>query len=92
MAATIRALKMKVGLCSCDSLYYTLDPARVKTLRKELDARKAAGCTGGGCRLRRCIARPASERTQRSQREATRRSILFAHAMGFGLRPFTVAR
>lgn len=46
MTATIRALKMKVGLCSCDSVYYTLDPARVKTLRREFDARKAAGLQG----------------------------------------------
>ena len=43
---TIRALKMDAGLYECDSIYFTLDAGKVKMLRKEFDARKAAGLPG----------------------------------------------
>ena len=46
IAKTIRKLKLNAGLCECDSVYFTLDPAKVKRLRKEFDARKAAGLRG----------------------------------------------
>jgi hypothetical protein len=42
IAKTIRALKMDVGLCACDSVYFTSDPQNVSGLRKEFKARKAA--------------------------------------------------
>jgi glycine/D-amino acid oxidase-like deaminating enzyme len=42
----MRALKLNAGLCECDSVYFTLDPLKVKALRKEFDARKAAGLPG----------------------------------------------
>jgi len=43
---TIRALGIKADLCKRDSVYFTLDPDKVKALRKEFDARKAAGLPG----------------------------------------------
>jgi glycine/D-amino acid oxidase-like deaminating enzyme len=43
---TIRALKLNVDLCECNSVYFTLDPDRVKKLRHEFDRRKAAGLPG----------------------------------------------
>jgi glycine/D-amino acid oxidase-like deaminating enzyme len=43
---TMRALKLNAGLCKCDSVYFTRDPDKVKALRKEFDARKAAGLPG----------------------------------------------
>ncbi len=46
VAKTMRALKMNAGLRECDSIYFTLDPAKVNVLRKEFDARKAAGLPG----------------------------------------------
>ena len=46
LAKAIRALKADVGLCECDSVYFTLDPDKVKALRNEFDARKAAGLPG----------------------------------------------
>lgn len=46
VAKTIRALKLDVDLCECDSVYFTLDPDKVKALRKEFDARKRAGLPG----------------------------------------------
>jgi glycine/D-amino acid oxidase-like deaminating enzyme len=46
VAKTVRALKMNAGLCECDSIYFTLDSGKVKVLRKEFDARKAAGLPG----------------------------------------------
>ena len=46
LTKTIRALKMDVGLCACDSVYFTVDPEKVKGLRKEFKARKAAGLPG----------------------------------------------
>jgi glycine/D-amino acid oxidase-like deaminating enzyme len=46
IAKTIRALEMNVGLCSCDSVYFTRNPAKVKALRTEFAARKAAGLPG----------------------------------------------
>jgi glycine/D-amino acid oxidase-like deaminating enzyme len=46
LARTIRSLKLDVDLCTCDSVYFTLDPERVTALRKEFDARKAAGLRG----------------------------------------------
>ncbi len=46
IAKTIRALKLKADLCECESVYFTLDPDKVKTLRREFDARKAAGLPG----------------------------------------------
>ena len=46
LAKTIRALRMNAGLRACESVYFTLDPAKVKTLRREFDARKAAGLPG----------------------------------------------
>ena len=46
LAKTMRALKMNAGLCECDSVYFTLDPDKMKALRKEFDARKAAGLPG----------------------------------------------
>ena len=46
LATTIRALKLNADLCECDSVYFTLDPEKVKGLRKEFDARKAAGLPG----------------------------------------------
>ena len=42
----IRQLKLDVDLCTCDSVYFTLDPEKIKELRKEFDARKAAGLPG----------------------------------------------
>ena len=46
VAKAIRALKTDVGLCACDSVYFTLDPDKVKALRHEFSARKAAGLPG----------------------------------------------
>jgi glycine/D-amino acid oxidase-like deaminating enzyme len=46
VANAIRELKTDVGLCACDSVYFTLDPDEVKHLRQELSARKAAGLPG----------------------------------------------
>jgi glycine/D-amino acid oxidase-like deaminating enzyme len=46
VAKTIRALKLDVGFSECDSMYFTRDPGKVKALRKEFDARKAAGLPG----------------------------------------------
>lgn len=46
LAKTMRALKIKADLCTCDSVYFTLDPDKVESLRKEFDARKAAGIAG----------------------------------------------
>src|SRR5687767_2713317 len=46
VAKTVRALKLNVGLCACDSVYFTRDPGKLKGLRKEFDARKAAGMPG----------------------------------------------
>jgi len=46
VAKAIRRLRSDVGLCACDSVYFTCDPDRVKELRRELNARKAAGLPG----------------------------------------------
>jgi glycine/D-amino acid oxidase-like deaminating enzyme len=46
LSSTIRALRMDAGLCKCDSVYFTLDPTKVKALRREFDSRKAAGLPG----------------------------------------------
>jgi len=46
LAKTIKALKLNAGLCECDSVYFTLDPDKAKALRKEFNARKAAGLPG----------------------------------------------
>jgi glycine/D-amino acid oxidase-like deaminating enzyme len=46
LAKTIKSLKLDADLCGCDSVYFTLDPDKVKALRKEFDARKAAGLPG----------------------------------------------
>ena len=46
LAKTIKALELNAGLCKCDSVYFTLDPDKVKALRKEFNARKAAGLPG----------------------------------------------
>lgn len=46
LAKTIRALRIDAGLCACESVYFTLDPDEVKGLRREFDARKAAGLPG----------------------------------------------
>jgi glycine/D-amino acid oxidase-like deaminating enzyme len=46
LARTLRRLKLDVDLCTCDSVYLTLDPERVAELREEYDARKAAGLHG----------------------------------------------
>ncbi len=43
---TIRVLKLTAGLRGCDSVYFTRDPRKLKALRKEFDARKAAGLPG----------------------------------------------
>src|SRR5688572_16406980 len=43
VAKTIGALKLNAGLCKCDSVYFTRDLEKLKGLRKEFDARKAAG-------------------------------------------------
>jgi glycine/D-amino acid oxidase-like deaminating enzyme len=42
----IRGLNLNVDLCECNSVYFTLDPDRVKGLRREFDRRKAAGLPG----------------------------------------------
>ena len=39
-------LEIDAGLCECESVYFTLDPDKVKALRREFDARKAAGLPG----------------------------------------------
>jgi glycine/D-amino acid oxidase-like deaminating enzyme len=46
LAKTIRAIGMTAGLCECESVYFTRDSDKVKALRKEFDARKAAGLPG----------------------------------------------
>ena len=46
VAKTIRALKIDAHLCECDSVYFTVDPKKIKLLRKEFNARKAAGLPG----------------------------------------------
>jgi glycine/D-amino acid oxidase-like deaminating enzyme len=46
LAKTIQTLKLEADLCSCDSVYFTLDPDKVKGLQKEFAARKAAGLPG----------------------------------------------
>jgi glycine/D-amino acid oxidase-like deaminating enzyme len=46
VAKAVRALEIDVGLCECESVYFTLDPDKVKALRREFDARKAAGLPG----------------------------------------------
>lgn len=42
----IRAMKLNVDLCECESVYFTLDPDGVEKLRKEFNRRKAAGLPG----------------------------------------------
>ncbi|MEO5742559.1 MAG: FAD-binding oxidoreductase, partial [Vicinamibacterales bacterium] len=46
LVKTMRALKLNARLSECDSVYFTCDPRKVKGLRDEYDARKAAGLTG----------------------------------------------
>ena len=46
MTRTIRRLRIDAELCECDSVYYTIDPKRVATLRREFRARKSAGLPG----------------------------------------------
>jgi glycine/D-amino acid oxidase-like deaminating enzyme len=46
LTQTIRALKLNAGLCNCESVYFTRDPHKVKSLRTEFHARKAAGLPG----------------------------------------------
>lgn len=46
LARTIHALKIDVDLCECNSVYFTRDPGKVPSLRKEFGARKAAGLPG----------------------------------------------
>lgn len=46
LVKTMRALKLNAGLCECDSVYFTRDPDNLRALRKEFDARKAAGLPG----------------------------------------------
>ncbi len=46
LTRTIRTLKLKVDLCTCDSVYFTLNPQKVQALQRELKARKAAGLPG----------------------------------------------
>jgi len=46
LAKTIRALELDADLCDCHSVYFTLDPDKVKALRTEFDARKKAGLPG----------------------------------------------
>jgi len=42
----IRSLKINCDLHARDSAYFTLDPSRIPRLRREFDARKAAGLPG----------------------------------------------
>ena len=46
IAKTIEALKLDVDLCECESVYFTRDPKKVASLRREFHARKAAGLPG----------------------------------------------
>lgn len=46
LVRTIRKLKLRCGLCECESVCFTLEPAKVAGLRKEHDTRKAAGLPG----------------------------------------------
>lgn len=46
LTRTIHRLRLKVDLCECGSVYYTLDPRHVSKLRKEFRARRAAGVAG----------------------------------------------
>jgi glycine/D-amino acid oxidase-like deaminating enzyme len=46
LTKAISALKMDVGLCACDSVYFTVDAEKAAALRRELKARKAAGLPG----------------------------------------------
>jgi glycine/D-amino acid oxidase-like deaminating enzyme len=46
LAKTIQALNMNVGLRTCESVYFTLDPEKVRGLRKEFMARKRVGLPG----------------------------------------------
>ena len=46
LTRTIRALEIEADLCECQSVYFTLDPDKVKSLRREFDARKTAGLPG----------------------------------------------
>lgn len=46
LSKAMRALEIDADLCACDSVYFTADPRKVKMLRKEFDARKAAGLPG----------------------------------------------
>ncbi len=46
LTKTIRTLNLNAGLFECDSVYFTRDPDKLKALRKEFDARKAAGLPG----------------------------------------------
>lgn len=46
LVRTIRKLKLRCDLRECESVYFTLDPKKVATLRKEYDTRKAAGLPG----------------------------------------------
>jgi glycine/D-amino acid oxidase-like deaminating enzyme len=46
LTETMRALRLSAGLCECASVYFTRDPDKVKELRKEFHARKAAGLPG----------------------------------------------
>lgn len=44
--ATIRRLKIPCDLLECDSLYYTLDDTRARTLQRELRRRRTSGLAG----------------------------------------------
>jgi glycine/D-amino acid oxidase-like deaminating enzyme len=46
LTKAIDGLNIDVGLCACDSVYFTVDPEKVTGLRKELKARKSAGLPG----------------------------------------------
>ncbi|HUP40494.1 MAG TPA: FAD-binding oxidoreductase [Vicinamibacterales bacterium] len=46
LTRTIQSLNMNVGLCTCESVFFTLDPEKVRGLHKEFMTRKRAGLPG----------------------------------------------
>jgi len=46
LGKTIRKLNLKADFCTCESVYFTLDPEKTEGLRREFATRKAAGLPG----------------------------------------------
>jgi FAD dependent oxidoreductase len=80
LIALIRRLSIPCDLRSADSIYYTIDPDGVADLRKEFEARRAAGLPGRWLSDVSTMRRTGSRPRQEFSRGAMGRSIPTAHA------------